>query len=130
MLWDDKTDTFLFNVDELEREAKQTPVTKRQLLCIIASIFDRLSSFTVIKLKILFQALCISNTNWDEPLSGEALQVCNMISSRLQLLSKVTVPRCYYDLNHTVQWESLYLAGEKFGELTLFEPLAKESLAN
>ena len=47
VLWDGKTDTFLFNVDELERKANQSPVTKGQLLCIIASIFDRLSSFTV-----------------------------------------------------------------------------------
>ena len=48
--WDSETDTFLFNVDELEREVNQTPVTKRQLLCITASIFDPLgllSPFTV-----------------------------------------------------------------------------------
>ena len=75
VLWDSETDTFLFNVDEVERETNQTPVTKRQLLRITASIFDPLgflSPFTV-KLKILFQTLCVINTNWDEPLSGEAL---------------------------------------------------------
>ena len=101
VLWDSETDTFLFNVDEVEREANQTPVTKRQLLRITSSIFDPLgflSPFTV-KLKILFQTLCVNNTNWDEPLSGEALQVWNMVSSQLHLLSKVTVPRCYFDLN-------------------------------
>ena len=89
-------------VNELEREANQAPVNKRQLLHIVASIFDPfgfLSHFTV-KLKILFQALCINNTNWNEPLSGEYLQVWNMVSSQLHLLSKVTVPRCYFDLNH------------------------------
>ena len=102
VLWDSETDTFLFNVYEVEREANQTPVTKRQLLRITASIFDPLgflSPFTV-KLKILFQTLCVNNTKWDEPLSGEALQVWNMVSSQLHLLSKVTVPRCYFDLNH------------------------------
>ena len=36
VLWDSETDTFLFNVDEVEREANQTPVTKRQLLRITA----------------------------------------------------------------------------------------------
>lgn len=102
VLWDGETDTFLFNVEELEREVNQTPVTKRQLLRITASIFDPLgflSPFTI-KLKILFQTLCINNNNWDEPLSGEALQVWNMVSSQLHLLSKITVPRCYFELNH------------------------------
>ena len=96
VLWNDKNK---LNVNELEREANQTPVTKRQLLCIIASIFDPLSSFTV-KLKVLLQTLCINDTNWDESLSKEALQAWNMMSSQLQLLSKVKVTRCYYDLNH------------------------------
>ena len=59
VLWDGETDTFLFNVNELKGEANQT---KRQLLCITASIFDPLgflSPFTI-KLKILFQVLCIN----------------------------------------------------------------------
>ena len=118
VLWDSKTDTFLFNVDEVEREANQTPVTKRQLLRITASIFDPLgflSLFTV-KLKTLFQILYINNTNWDKPLPGEALQVWNMVSSQLHLLLEITVPRCYFDLSHNpteVQVHGFYDASER-----------------
>ena len=102
VLWDDKTDAFLFNVDELIREANRIPITKRQLLRITASIFHPLgflSPFTI-RLKILFQILCINNINWDESLSGEALQVWNITSSQLHLLSKVAIPRCYFYLDH------------------------------
>ena len=100
VLWDGDTDKFLFKVDELEKEVGQVSITKRQVLRIAASIFDPLGflgPFTV-RLKILFQMLCVNNNNWDEPLVGDALLTWKSIMAQMHLLSNVTVPRCYFDL--------------------------------
>ena len=71
--------------------------TKRSVLKFSAKLFDPigfLSPFTV-KQKILFQSLCSNKVDWDDQLEGAALQGWNQLSSDLEAISRIRVPRCY-----------------------------------
>ena len=70
-IWDTRTDTLLFNFEDLITYAKSLPKTKRSLLKWSAKVFDPLgvlSPFTI-KLKMCFQQLCLAKTSWDEELN-------------------------------------------------------------
>ena len=73
-------------------------MTKRSLLKFTAKIFDPLGALSpfVIKLKALFQQMCVEKVDWDEELQGEfRLKYFNMISE-LQDLQRISLPRCYF----------------------------------
>ena len=96
--WNTDTDEILFDVIEIVEYAKTLPVTKRSLLKFTAKIFDPLGALSpfVIKLKSLFQQMCIEKVDWDEELQGEfRLKYFNMISE-LQDLQRISLPRCYF----------------------------------
>jgi hypothetical protein len=98
MAWDTAEDTFLFHLKELVEYAKSLPVTKRSLLKWSSKIFDPLgflSPFTI-KLKILFQVMCLDKIDWDGELQGDARKQWNALISELEFLKTVRVPRCYY----------------------------------
>ena len=68
--WDKLQDMFIFDFREQLNSIKCLPCTKRLTLRVTASLFDPLgllSPFTI-TLKMLFQGLCTSKTDWDEPL--------------------------------------------------------------
>jgi hypothetical protein len=64
-IWDTDTDMLLFNFEELIEYAKSLPMTKRSFLKWSSKIFDPLGFLTpvTIKLKMLFQELCLSKTS-------------------------------------------------------------------
>ena len=98
MAWDTAEDTFLFHLEELVEYAKSLLVTKRSLLKWSSKIFDPLgflSPFTI-KLKILFQVMCLDKIDWDGELQGDARKQWNALISELEYLKTVRVPRCYY----------------------------------
>ena len=98
MAWDTVADAFLFNLAELIEYARSLPVTKRSLLKWSSKIFDPLgflSPFTI-RLKILFQVLCLDKIDWDGELKGESRQQWNVLISELEILKTIRVPRCYY----------------------------------
>ena len=53
----------------------------------------------IIKLKVLFQTLCVESVEWDEPLQGRALKQWNCFMSEAKSLNQLRVPRCYFLLN-------------------------------
>ena len=98
MAWDTVADAFLFNLAELIEYARSLPVTKRSLLKWSSKIFDPLgflSPFTI-RLKILFQVLCLDKIDWDGELQGESRKQWNVLISELEILKTIRVPRCYY----------------------------------
>ncbi|XP_046856151.1 uncharacterized protein LOC124449256 [Xenia sp. Carnegie-2017] len=98
MVWDTVEDTFLFNLTEIIEYANSLPVTKRSLLKWSSKIFDPLgflSPFTI-RLKILFQIMCLDRLGWDCELHGNLREQWNVLLSELKFLNDVRVPRCYY----------------------------------
>ena len=70
--WDPDSDTLLFDVSELAYLAKSLQPTKRNLVSLIGKFYDPLGFLApvTIKFKILFQKLCQTKLDWDNPLPG------------------------------------------------------------
>ena len=96
--WNSSTDKFMFCFSELIAYVNDLPATKQSILKISAKIFDPLGLITpfVIRLKMLFQSLCFEGRSWDEPLTSKVLDQWNGLTNELQILDKITVPRCYF----------------------------------
>lgn len=96
--WNTESDQFLFNFADLIDLARSLPVTKRSLLKLGAKIFDPLGLLSpfVVKLKILFQELCIQKIDWDEDLHGSMLSKWQSTLLELESLSQLRIPRCYF----------------------------------
>ena len=71
--WDPDSDTLLFDMSELAYLAKSLQPTKRNLVSLIGKFYDPLGFLApvTIKFKILFQKLCQTKLDWDNPLPGE-----------------------------------------------------------
>ena len=98
IIWNSEEDVFVFCSTELVTFVQQLPATKRSLLKTSAKIFDPLGFLSpfVIKLKILFQVLCVEGSDWDEPLKDNALDQWNQFTNEFAMLDKVRIPRCYF----------------------------------
>lgn len=72
--WDKKKVNIVFTLKDLFHLTKSTP-TKIEVLSFIASIYDPLGLINpfFMKLKVLFQNVCISGVKWDELIDGDCL---------------------------------------------------------
>ncbi len=97
--WDCKTDELCFNLSSIVEYARTLPVTKRSLLKITAKIFDPLGLLSpfIVRLKCLFQVVCVEKMGWDDPLEGNVLDEWNRAIGELECLNAVRIPRCYFD---------------------------------
>ncbi|XP_046856074.1 uncharacterized protein LOC124449168 [Xenia sp. Carnegie-2017] len=68
--WDSVGDVIIFDFENLSAKAENTEPTKRNVLSLLACIFDPLGllSPTIVKAKILFQDICYSGVDWDDTL--------------------------------------------------------------
>ena len=92
--WNSQTDEFLFSFADLIEYALGLPVTKWSLLKVTARIFNPLGLISpfIIKLKVVFQALCAESVKWDEPPQGRALEQWNCFVSEARVLSQLSMP--------------------------------------
>ena len=69
--WDVASDHFTFNVDDIACLAKELEPTKRHIVSIVGRFYDPLGflSPVVVQFKMLFQQLCDSKLDWDQPLT-------------------------------------------------------------
>ena len=69
--WDENKDILKLGVGEIFKNAEKISPTKRNILKIIASIYDPIGLLQpiVIKLKLLFQEICLLNIAWDDNIS-------------------------------------------------------------
>ena len=76
LAWDKKLDLFIFSFSELFKIAVPFP-TKRDVLSFTASFFDPLglTNPVIVRLKILFQQICISKIGWDCKINKNLLKV-------------------------------------------------------
>ena len=97
--WNSSSDEICYHFMEIAELAKTIPATKRSLLKLTAKIFDPLGILSVftVKMKAMFQSLCIQKVAWDEELPGSVRLEFNAFLFKLQQLSKVRIPRCLFN---------------------------------
>ena len=95
VMWDKVSDEFIFNLQDIASSTKVP--TKRELLSIIASVYDPLGILNpfIFKLKELFQLTCIAQIAWDQKIEGELLKNWTLILNDLQKFHEVRLPRFY-----------------------------------
>ena len=97
LLWDKDTDKLKFEFDEIFKEVKDKPVTKRSILSATAKLFDPLGVLCpiIVPLKILFQSLCKEKVDWDSPVSDEIKEQWLKIINDMEALGKIEIERPY-----------------------------------
>ena len=70
---DCESDKYIFCIGKLAGKAKSVVATKRNILSILAALFDPLGimSPVAVSIKMLFQELCSDKVEWDEELGIE-----------------------------------------------------------
>ena len=71
--WNCESYTFHLDLALIAEKAEGLEPTKRNVLSLLASLFDPLGliSPVTVSMKILFQEICSSKLDWDETLTGE-----------------------------------------------------------
>ncbi|XP_028409306.1 uncharacterized protein LOC114531905 [Dendronephthya gigantea] len=79
-------------------KAETLSPTKRNLLSILASLFDPLGIISplIVSAKILFQEVCNSKTGWDDSFKEEPLRKWEIWYRDLIETKEITIPRCIY----------------------------------
>ena len=99
VMWEGKRDVFTFQVQQPLIDNK--PLTKRNVLSAIASLFDPLqflAPFTV-RAKVLMQEIWMAGVDWDDELPENLKAKWEEWVSELPQLSNVAVPRCLCRVN-------------------------------
>ena len=81
----------------LAQLAGELSLTKRNILRVIAKVFDPLGliSPVVIEMKVLFQELCKCKIGWDDELPEHLQRRWNAWCDELQKVGFIRIPRCY-----------------------------------
>ena len=114
--WDSDNDTLHFNFAVLANKAKSLEATKRNVLSLLASLFDPLGivSPVTVSMKILFQEICNQKLDWDENLKGETKLRWDKWVQDLTITNEIRVNRCLYDSVGAEEVTECYLHG--FGD--------------
>ena len=72
--------------------------TKRNLLSVLASLFDPLGIISplIVYVKVLFQEVCKAKIDWDEEFSGETCRKWGVWCKDLIEVNELVFPRCIY----------------------------------
>ena len=97
--WDEIKDVFILKIDEIFKEAAAITPTKRNILKIIASVFDPVGFLQplTIKLKILFQQICVAGIGWDVVVENVLLDKWLILVDLFTKIKEIVIPRCYFD---------------------------------
>ena len=99
LAWDCENDTLHFNFQHIADKAKGLEATKRNLLSLLARLFDPLGmvSPVTVGMKVLFQEICNSKFDWDEVLMGEIKQKWDKWVQDLAETKEICIDRCLYE---------------------------------
>lgn len=115
LAWDCENDTLHFSFTHVADRARGLKATKRNVLSLLASLFDPLGiiSPVTVSMKILFQEICSSKFDWDEVLTGEIKKKWDKWVQDLSETKEIQINRCLYETGGEVVTEC-YLHG--FGD--------------
>ena len=91
--WDTKSDSFVFQFEDLLKLAKSLKPTKRNILKVSASFYDPLGFVApvTVRVKVKFQLLCKDKIDWDDCVTDELKSVWNDFISFLQNLNYIKI---------------------------------------
>ena len=97
--WDASSDQIVLDFNDVSKIAADLEPTKRNVVSLVGRFYDPLgfSAPVTIRFKILFQELCESRIDWDQPLSGKLLSKWSSLVADLQRGQFMSIPRCYFD---------------------------------
>ena len=95
MLWDNENDEFIYNFKEALEIATNFNITKRNLSRTLSAFYDPLGFIQpiVMRIKILFQKLCIEKLEWDAELSNSKATEWQKLVEMLKTKDVVRVER-------------------------------------
>jgi hypothetical protein len=98
-VWDNNKDELKFEVAKTGEKARTLSPTKRNLLSVLASLFDPIGivSPIIVYAKISFQEVCKAKIDWDEGFTGEILRKWEVWYKDLIEANEIITPRCIYD---------------------------------
>ena len=98
LAWDVEKDEFIFEFSKLAEAAKNTTLTKRSLLSLLASLFDPLGWIgpIIIRMTMLFQDCRKGNIEWDSNLEGPFKRAWEDIVKDLIAIKEIRISRCVY----------------------------------
>ena len=101
--WNKCHDHIEFDLISFSEKFSQKP-TKRNVIETTASFFDPLGLVNpiIVKLKILFQDVCLEKLDWDDYLTGDSLKLwLKIMESFKTMLNVLIINRqyCFYDVN-------------------------------
>ena len=98
LAWNCEMDTFHFNLAKLAERANGKAVTKRNILSVLAAVYDPLGLISPIAvvMKLIFQELCVEKVEWDEEVSGKRQKEWNGCVESVAVAEEIKVPRCVY----------------------------------
>ena len=113
--WNCESDTFHLDLAQIAEKAESLEPTKRNVLSLLASLFDPLGliSQVTVSMKILFQEICSSKLDWDETLTGEIKGKWVKWVQDLLQKGEIKISRCLYEAREECLTEC-YLHG--FGD--------------
>ena len=98
LLWNYEEDDLIFRLSKVAEEGTSPPPTKRTVLRTIAKVFDPLGLITPVTtpMKVLFQDICKSKTDWDETLQPELQETWEKWLKSCEKAGEIKVPRHYF----------------------------------
>ena len=110
ILGDEYKDTFIYDLKEICELAHSLPLTKQNLLRILAAYYDTLWMLQpiIIKMKIMFQQICKLNLGWDSVLTNNLKQTFFCLQSFLKENEQIEVPHYIFDVDKNEKIEKKF----------------------
>ena len=111
--WNNELDEISLKIHEIFKNAIDVRSTKRNILSVIASVYDPVGYLQpiVIKLKILFQEICKCNIDWDDEIGYTLLEKWKNIIQDFIYYDVISFKRCFYVYEINDPIEKYYLHG-------------------
>ena len=96
--WEEHKDVLIIDLKELLDGALCYVPTKRNILRVIAGVYDPIGFIQplVVKFKILFQEICLANVGWDDNIPENLEKKWFNIIDDVKQNERVIIQRCYY----------------------------------
>ena len=97
--WNLERDSIPFSFEKLVERAREMQATKRNLLSLLAGLFDPLGLISpmIVPMKMLFQTLYCEKRDWDEELEGESRKKFSEWVADLSKIKGISISRCVYE---------------------------------
>ena len=93
--WDTINDYLIYSFEDLVESFKSVLLTKRSILSLIAKFYDPagLIQPVIVKLKLLFQEVCLTNVDWDSKITGQLKETWEFIVKFVENLASICINR-------------------------------------